>query len=214
MAEIGRGAQYVVTDNNDGRVRKVPLTPEESRRVVAGWYEPGAAPAEELEVDFLGATMAACAVVRRLVAQHPAVASSLGNPVFEEGGTYTQDKVQTLGARLEHVSDEEGTRLLARFADLVVEHWRWGFSDIVFNCVVNNGVAADGNVILIDFGELTDRKADVAARVSAQRWLSAWSYRRGLPSRFREPYRVLMADKLTLDVLNANWGTRLRTSIR
>jgi hypothetical protein len=42
--EIGRGVQYRVIDTNDGRVRKIPLTQEESRTVVTSWYAPQLVP--------------------------------------------------------------------------------------------------------------------------------------------------------------------------
>lgn len=200
------GAQYKVVDTHDGRVRKLPLTPAESQAVVESWYAPAKAPAEDLATDYRQLALESCANVQTLLGRYPALRPSFGNPVFEGNGVYTQDKVPLLGEALAHSSLQDGKKLVDRFIELVLLHWNYGISERVFNCTINNGVARDNTIVLLDFGEITTDKQQVARAIAAQTWLHSMSYTRDLPRQLKTYYQHSLADRLTLQTLEAHWG--------
>ena len=213
MDVIGTGAQYKVVDMHDGSVRKIPLTREESLDVVKSWYAPAEAPESELAIDYPRLALGACRSVQTLVARHPALAGSLGNPVFEGNGAYSQDKVQTFGDALQHAGSLAcGRQYIDQYINLMLFHWQYGLAERAFNCTVNNGVDARGDVILLDFGEVTGNKALVRRNISSERWLRSASYTRDIPQGLKAYYRQQFAGRLTMQALDATWKTARKTA--
>jgi len=204
MDIIARGAQYKVIDTHDGRVRKVLLTPAESREVVAGWYAEGEADAEELAVDYRQPALKAVQVVADLLRVHPKLAASLGNPVFEAEGTYTQDKARVLRGVFAEMSEAESRRLIDDCIELILRHWQYGLGECVFNFSVNNGLDEQGRMVLLDFGEITTSRDDVKRRIQSERWLRSFSYKQ-LPQSLQAYYRERMRERLTVAELHRTW---------
>lgn len=205
MNVIGQGAQYRVTDAEDGRVRKIPLTRQESQSVIKSWYTPNHAPKEELMADYRQVLIDSATYIQILTARHPETMYSFGNPLFEKDGQYTQDKVTVLGAALSHNSLHEGKDLIDKYVSLILLHWTYGFSEQVFNFTINNGIDNAGRVILIDFGEITNDKEKVISHVTSERWLKSWSYNSDLFKELKKYYRLAMRKHLSIKVLEATW---------
>lgn len=206
MDIIGMGAQYRVVDTHDGRVRKVPLTRGETQEVVKSWYKPHTPPAAMLAIDYPTLALESCRNIQTLLGSYPGLAVSFGNPIFEAGGIYTQDKVPTLGEALKQSSLTKGKQLINGFTNLVMHHWRYGLSERVFNCTINNGVDKHGQIILLDFGELTFDKEEVRAAVISKRWLHSFSLNKGIPEQLQGYYEKKLNKVFTLAVLDAIWG--------
>lgn len=209
MRLIDTGAQFKVFDMHSGRVKKLPLTPEESRVVVKSWYPSGAVPAKALALDYCQTAATACKQVGQLLGQYPELAGSFGNPAFEADNVYTQDKVQPLGMALKLSSIAEGKKLIDDFARLIMHHWQYGLSECVFNCTINNGVNKQGQIILLDFGEVTFDKQRVKASIVAKRWLHCYSYRKGIPEALKVYYNKTLTKQLTVEKLDKLWGVSL-----
>jgi hypothetical protein len=209
MNIIAQGAQYKVVDTHDGRVRKIPLTALESRAVVESWYAPGEAPAEELAINYPELAIDSCRKVSELLHKYPELEYSFGNPDFEGEGTYTQDKAQTLGEALIEGSHSENRGLIDTYVDLILLHWKYGFSERVFNCTVNNGVDKAGRIVLLDFGEVTLDKQKVSSSIASKRWLQARSYKRDIPEQLKGYYDEVLTERLSLEALAKTWGVAL-----
>ncbi|HET7302753.1 MAG TPA: hypothetical protein VFI74_05490 [Candidatus Saccharimonadales bacterium] len=206
MTIIAQGAQYKVIDTHDGRVKKIPLTAAESRKVIAGWYAPNPAPRKDLAIDYRAQALDSCKKIRALLISHPELRPSFGNPAFEEAGIYTQDALQTLGAALEDSSKEQAKELIRGYLDLILLHWQYGLSEKVFNCTVNNALSHSGKVVLLDFGEVTFDKEEVLKSIISKRWLHSFSYKKQIPGNLKEYYAHCLSERLTPAVLNATWG--------
>jgi len=210
MNVIAQGAQYKVIDTHDGRVRKIPLTAQESQAVVKNWYMPGEAPAEELAINYPELAIDSYQKVRELLHRYPELEYSFGYPDFENGGVYTQDKVQTLAEALTESSPSENKELIDTYVNLVLFHWRYGLSERVFNCTVNNGVDKAGRMVLLDFGELTFDRQKVSSSIASKRWLQARSYTRDIPEQFKDYYDKTLTEQLSLQALAKTWRVALK----
>ena len=71
---------------------------------------------------------------------------------------------------------EEAKIWIDKFIELIFECWKEGFSERVFNLTINNGVDKKGNVIFIDFGELTFKKKNVKKAIKTKRWEKSKSF--------------------------------------
>jgi hypothetical protein len=207
--EVKRGAQYRVLDVEGDRVRKIPLTREESREVIRKWYLPETPPESALAIDYTKTATECTWSIQKLLKQFPGLAPSFGNPRFEEHGIYTQDKVRMLEDEITKCSSSTAHQLIDDYAGLILLHWRYGISDYIFNFTANNGIRQDGQLALIDFGEITQDKAKVVRCIQTRRWLRAYSYLEGLPKALRPYYTQVMRTRLTDSALEKVWGSAL-----
>ncbi|HSX28468.1 MAG TPA: hypothetical protein VLF60_03405 [Candidatus Saccharimonadales bacterium] len=213
MNIISCGAQYRVIDLQNGRVQKNPLTRQESAEVVASWRGTAQAPVEGRVINYRRAAISSARSVQRLIEQYPEMASSFGNPIFEGTGVYTQDHVVTFGAALKKET-AECKKAIESYVDLILLHWRYGVAELAFNSTLNNGLHADCQVMLLDFGEITTSKMRVMAQIKTQRWLRAWSYNGGdIPAALQEYYRDRLSARLTLEAFDALWKTALSSQV-
>lgn len=209
MSLISQGAQYRVVDAENGRVGKLLLTRQESQSVIKSWYAPREVPEEELAADYRQVAIDSAMYICDVVARCPEIAYSFGNPLFGEDGQYTQDKVSVLGDVIKRSSLSEGEGLIDHYIDLILLHWKYGFSERVFNFTANNGVDDQGRVILLDFGEITNDKEKVSSRITSARWLRSWSYKGDLPEQLKDYYRHAMKKRLSVKTLEATWKSAI-----
>lgn len=202
---IGKGAQYKVYDTHHGRVHKVPLTIQETRQLITSWYAPDTPPPEELNIDYQELAQKGLRVVQRLLGLRPELSVWFGNPHFAADGSYTQDKVEVLGNVIARQSQQRNQQLVDDLAVFVLSHWRRGISETNFNILVNYGLNKDNQLVLIDFGEMTDSKKVIQARVAGKRWLKAWSFKK-MPPDLQTYYSLVMQKYLTKEALDQLWA--------
>ncbi len=205
MNFIGSGAQYRIYDTLDGRVLKMPLTHDETAKIVAGWYASGKIPTIHESDDYTANAKASVKYFKRLTARYPDLSESLGNPQFLEGASYSQEKVQLLGEALRNTDLSNGKLLIDKYIELIITHWRYGFGDNVFNFTINNGVDSHQKLVLLDFGEVSFQKRDIEARISDKRWLKAWSYTNDCSEGLKPYYAEKMNNHVTVENLRTSW---------
>lgn len=132
--------------------------------------------------------------------------SMFANPVFR-GDTVVQDRVEILGEKLSSADMEEGKALIDRYIDFTLECWSQGFCDRTFNYTINNGVK-DGEIVLVDVGELTFSREEVAEYIENQKWLTQYSYVKDTPDRFKEYIKDELGKRLTLEELENKWASQ------
>jgi hypothetical protein len=207
MREIARGAQFKTFEDGD-RVRKIPLSPAESEEVVRSWHYPYETPAEELATDYIGRARISCRGIERILTENPTLAPHLCNPIFEPNGGYNQDRVTTLQDKLVDATDAEAGRLVEDYIGQILFFWGYGFSEMTFNPLSNNGIDANGKVVLIDLGELYFDKEDVRRIVLGRSWRKSWTYRSGLRQPLKERYSSGM-QRLTEATLDEVWKSEV-----
>ena len=209
MYLIGKGAQYRVYDTLDGRVLKKLLTHAETFEIMAEWHASGNVPINRVSEDYTLNAINASKSFKRLIADYPELRETLGNPLFLDETSYSQDKVQPIGNSLTSVNLEQGKSIIDAYVHLIITHWRYGFCDKVFNFTINNGIDSYGNVVLIDFGEVSFLKSDIVRRIHNQRWLQAWSYLKDFPEMLKNYYVNKMKEDITTRKLIDVWKASL-----
>ncbi len=129
----------------------------------------------------------------------------LGNPIFKKD-RIEQDKVEVLGSYLKK-DFIESKIWIDKFIKLIFECWKDGFSEKVFNLTINNGINKNGEVILIDFGELTFEKKDVEKAIKIKRWEKSWSFNWDIKKEVKTYYQEQMQNKVNLNNLNKYWNS-------
>jgi hypothetical protein len=132
----------------------------------------------------------------------------VGHPVFLRRGTYEQDYAMPLGEYFDQHTLAENKKVIDAYIQAVIQGWRLGFSDTVFNFTINNGFRK-GRMIFIDLGEFTFSKQVVSRLVRRQQWLCQWSYTSMEDGRLKRYIATQMNKKLTISRLNREWEVGL-----
>lgn len=127
----------------------------------------------------------------------------LANLEINDGWVF-QDKItpiiKIIGADFNY--DKE---IIDKYFNFIIQCWKKGFSDKVYNFTLNNGINKKGNIVLIDFGEITTNKEDVERAVIFKRWKDAECYRWRIHGNTKRYYKQKMEELLTLENLNKYW---------
>ena len=188
-----RGYVYDVYDMGDGRVLKKekPMRLQYAQHAVHG-NTPGYVRTHKRR--------------GRKLADGIADPDLIGNPIFPDSKSYTQDKVTILEHYIESHALEENKKIIDAYIESIFDTWKNGFSDIIFNFSHNNGVAPSGRVILIDFNEVTFDKNVVLERFAIKRWLKAASYTKWLQEGdLKRYYAEAMENAMTPANLDRYW---------
>jgi len=130
----------------------------------------------------------------------------LGYPEFLEGGKIKQKRAiiveDTLNEFYENNQMNKVYDTIEKTLDFVTELWKYGVHEKTGKICFELGLL-ENNVILIDFGELTDNKEKVEKQIRNRKWeKSANKY---LPEEIAGYFNKRAQEKLTIDTLNKNW---------
>lgn len=210
--EIGRGWQYAVYDLGNGRILKKKYSNLEKfflikeKQIKKG--KPYSLP--QILISILRVNkMAGDAneYIRKLSTKFNL--SFLGNPLFDRFGGYGQDKVLLLDDIFNSCSLEDGKRLFDQYSLLIHETWKFGFSDIIFNFLGNNGIDRNGKIIQSDFGEITFNKNKVLENIKNKRWLKANCFCTFPDGELKEYYKFIMEKEINPAKLKELWKINL-----
>jgi len=204
LKKIGKGLEFNVFDLGNGRVLKKPTTKRQKRKFFRQWYpnETKAVQEKRLYRAEKSTQYSLRNLSRHVLKAFPTL---LGNPLFLKNLQYTQDKVQPLGKYFKSHTFSENKLILHSYTNCIFQQWEAGFFQKVSNFTINYGVDAKGKVILMDLGELTFSKAEVASRIKKKTWLANWSYLKMKDKKLKRYYARLLDAELTLEKLNRLW---------
>jgi len=188
-----RGFFYTVYDMGNGRVQKI-----EKPRIVQylkHFFFAGRLPKEvrksaDISYKVIGSSI------------DPAL---LAHPKIESDRSYSQDKVLILEQYIPSHTLEENKKIIDLYANHILETWKNGFSDKIFNFTHNCGIDARGKIVLVDFNEITFNKEEVRSLINKQRWLHAFSSTYHLSFNNKglwKYYKEVMAEKITSENLD------------
>lgn len=207
---LGNGAQYRVYDLGNNRVRKVPLTFEESTDVVDGWYDKPQDDTPEVVGKILRLRDQGTSYVQSLIEAQPGIARFFGNPTFHEDGVIEQDKITTAADHLDRLVDEDDIRsFFVDSTDAIKRAWDYGICDKVFNMLNNYGVDADRKLVMMDFGEISNDLEYAHRLVDNQAWRESYDFRNGLNAEKQQIFAEIATASLTPDSLDRHWGKAL-----
>jgi len=176
VRELGRGWEYRVYEQRDGRVLKIPRSAmDRACRVLSTAYHDGKIPAaHELTAQVLKkpGTISNLAFLMDRFARVPRrYVALLGNPVALGGGRYTQDLVTPLGIYLKKHALWDKRPVILEYATLIRRLWEIGLADCGCGFPWNCGVDSQGSVIQMDVTELTWNEQAVRNCVHRRTWL-------------------------------------------
>jgi hypothetical protein len=202
---IKRGAQYLVYPFFGGRVRKVPHSLARAVQIWNGWKDVSKESVHDKALEAIEVRDRSIAFFKERIQENAELFEYLGKPKFYRRGVYTQERVKTLGAALRNQTQEENLLLIEKYAQACLNEWRFGFSEGVFNFTVNSGINKVGDVVLIDFGEVTFDPEVIKKAIKQRLWLESWSYKHDLPIGLKRHYASIMARTLTLSEFERFW---------
>lgn len=204
--KIGEGLQYNVFDLGDGKVRKVP----KSREEMMDHCFKGGDSQEKAEESTSKALERREKAVEKL--KNECIDSSIfGSPEFKENGEVVQDKVKPVDQVFENASLEQKKQIIDKYVELLRKLWEQGMGDTIYNFTVNTGLTDQGDLIMLDFGEIVFSKQRVKKEVKGQKWLDKWSYSQDLEDeRVKEYFKERMAEEITVGMLEDKWEKNMR----
>ncbi len=170
MKKIGEGWQYAVYDIGSGRVLKkfhsriggywvilktiFPFN-NDSLWVIPRYF-----------ADMEKKALESFAVLRR----NQVPDSWIGHPKFLNTYDFEQDKVRPLHEVFESLATAEIKRLIDKFIAFNQKLLERGIIDKSFNITKNYGLSAEGEIVLIDIGELSDDPIFIKTQLNKPAW--------------------------------------------
>jgi hypothetical protein len=133
------------------------------------------------------------------------VKSSLLANLSIHGDKIEQDIVRPLGKYLREYKTAK--KRIDDYIDFIFDCWRNGFSERTYNLTINNGINSGGEIVLMDFGEITFKKSDVEREIKSKKWCNSWSFKKDLTKKVRQYYEKQMKENLTISNLRRYWNT-------
>jgi hypothetical protein len=208
---IGQGSQYKVLDTGRGRVKKIPQSVKKARQLFAKWYRTDTDDKRVIEGadHVLHDRETSAAIVRHLTHYYGDIKHVLGNPRFDNDGSYKQDKITSMEDVLASVESGEAMKLIDNYFALVQTLWMYGIHDKISNFQTSCGLDRHGNVMLADFGEITNDKETAARLLADENWRNADDYQR-LPDDLRHYYKSQARVALRSKNFESLWEARIR----
>lgn len=130
--------------------------------------------------------------------------SILGNPAFLNNTDYKQDKAKEL-RNINDLKELDFKKVINDYTNLLKKLWSFGISDSVFNFSINCGYNKIGELILLDFNEMTFDKSEVNNQITNKVWLQRVSYLR-LTTDKQKVFEKIMNKEITVEVLEKCWA--------
>jgi hypothetical protein len=83
--------------------------------------------------------------------------------------------------------------------------WGQGVGDTIYNFTINTGLDDEGNLVMIDFGEIVFSKPRIKSEVESSKWLDKWSYGEDLEGEIKSYFREKMEEEITVEKLEDKW---------
>lgn len=130
----------------------------------------------------------------------------IGNPSFVNKTDYEQDKVTTLIDYCSTHTIQESKVIIDKYIELVRLLLRYGLHDVVYKFKNSYGINKEGNLVFIDFNEITFSKEEVVRLIQNEEWKKEAQFRKQDEGEFKEYLRSRFSEVITLETINNEWG--------
>ena len=198
--KIGQGLQFNVY-YREGKIEKIPTSKNQVKWKLICWNPSYIFKPSTLEQEANRTIKERDELLKdqRLIQINPTLLANL--KIYN--GKITQDKVTPLKEKIKNYN--EACNIIDNYTQFIFKCWQNGFSEKTYNFTINNGIDSNGNVTLIDFGELTFNRLDVEKAIQTKRWEKSHSFRWDLTKKIKEYYEELMDKQITLKNLDKYW---------
>lgn len=98
----------------------------------------------------------------------------MANPKFINKYDFEQDKVQPLHKVFEELDSEGIKKIIDKFIEFNLKLLNLGVIDKGFNITKNYGINNNGEIVLIDIGELFDDKELITKQINNRGWVKSY----------------------------------------
>jgi len=120
-----------------------------------------------------------------------------------------QKKFETLGDFIKRNSLNKNKKIIIIYFEFIQKMLTNGFFETTFELTVNYGITPNGEINLIDVGELCFDKSKAIKYIKQKYWLTRWSYRNLISNELKEFYKDKADKYLTLKQLNEHWNNNI-----
>lgn len=170
MKKIGEGWQYSVYDLGNGHVFKKFHSPIKSYWVILKTIFPFRDDSLAMVPSFSRSAKKKALASFEIIKNNKIPASWLGNPKFLGNFDYEQDKARPLHDVFENSDTTAIKSIIDEFIIFNKRLLENGIIDKSFNITKNYGINKEGNIILIDIGELFDDQAKIKKQILDRAW--------------------------------------------
>jgi len=201
-------AKEIMLDENTAL--RVPLSEDERFQLVASWYPDYRSQAElvpdvqHVEKEYETAKN----IMRSLV--NPAPLQLFGSPVYQEDGSHVQTVGQELHRVLVQAGEHTSKQIIDKCVRLLIELWRNGMSETVFNCTSAMQVLPDDTVILTDFYHVSQDVGYIESRLQTQAWRKNRMFKSQLADDLKAYVDLQFSRNLTVEKLRQEWKKHVR----
>ena len=171
---IGKGWQYTVYDLGNGRVYKKFNSHDESFRIILKdwWFVFWKTPS--LVKEMKDSAIKSLDFLENFLNKHPEHKILFGNFKRVNEFDIEQDKVIPLKVYFQNHSIKENKIVIDKFVELCWLFLEWGFMDKALKVGENFGINENGQVILMDIGEIWFNNEKVKRQIDNKVWRSWW----------------------------------------
>lgn len=203
VKKIGQGIQYSIYTCGSDRVSKIPASNFTRFCTRVTWLEAGLSSVfSDIRQSRVDAERSITGLKRRMSDK---LSPLLGRPTLFDNYSYDQDLLKPVGEYFAANDYCRGVVIVDKYIDSIFNLWQFGISDAVFNVTINSGVDKDGNVILMDLGELIFDKDEVRRTIWTRLWLTQFSYLDIQDLKLRAYYAKAMLSRVTIENLDYHW---------
>lgn len=156
------GMQYEVAYRGD----KVLKTPRTDEYILSAFKNMKASHPERRAKELISRREESAEFIKKGIAP----SELFCNPIFNQDGSYLQDRVLLLGDFLEGSTPVQQKQKVNQLVKFYLLEWQYGFSEYDFKIGENYGINSSGHVVLLDLGELVFEKDIVAKNVENKKW--------------------------------------------
>jgi len=204
MKKIGEGWQYGVYDLGNGRVLKRFHSPVKSYWVTLKSVFPFRDDPLSSVPSFVKSAKRKALASFETLKKIQIPSAWLGNPKFLDGLDYEQDKATPLHDIFEKSDTATIKIIIDKFIIFNKQLLENGIIDKSFNITRNFGLDEDGNIILIDIGELFDSPERIKKQFADRAWDKKYVAGEIKNKEAREYFIQRMDENFSLDF----WGVR------
>jgi len=174
MKRIGSGWQYTVYDLGNGRVLKKFNHPLKTLLIFLWDAFPYRRHPIWVGPQYVRSMKRNAERSKKWFEENLSNRELFGNPIFLDDLGYEQDKVIILKDHLKLVDEDEGRQVIDDFVSFNKTLLSIGVIDKSFRIGNNFGMTENGNIVMVDLGELFSGKDTIKKRISKRPW--SYSY--------------------------------------
>jgi hypothetical protein len=146
--------------------------------------------------------------IQKKVTKYPNLLGVFGNPNFLSCVNYEQDKITPLMDYFASHNEDENKIMVDKYVSLIETLLEYGIHDYVYKFKNSYGINKEGNLIMVDFNEVTFSKSRTIQFVIENQWENEAQFRKYENGNLKEYIGEKLRKSLTVENVNMLWGQK------